>query len=251
MEIIKRSVARDLGKTIYYTGKTCLNGHLSYRYVQSGSCAECVNGAKTNVSNVSKAEKILRLRAEADILATKALIIRRTVDALEKTIETENAANNENRNLKRMLIEERRGRVIDAELAKQERVAKRLREREIKHNKMITDALRKKALADFEKIKEPIRLNHVDQVQALLMAYAIMRSPHLTISDLWLTTTPVHGVLYTMKAHREDSAAIRTQLRQWYSADSNVATIQQNITNANLTKYDKPAREGSIDDITK
>lgn len=40
MEIISRSEARALGLTKYFTGKLCINGHISERYVH-GACVEC------------------------------------------------------------------------------------------------------------------------------------------------------------------------------------------------------------------
>lgn len=34
------------GENKYFTGKLCKNGHMSYRYVQSGSCYDCINSGK-------------------------------------------------------------------------------------------------------------------------------------------------------------------------------------------------------------
>jgi len=44
MQIIERAEARAKGLNTYFTGRPCRNGHNSYRYTTSGSCAECVNG---------------------------------------------------------------------------------------------------------------------------------------------------------------------------------------------------------------
>lgn len=38
---ISRGDARALGLTIYRTGKPCLNGHTSWRFVSSGACVAC------------------------------------------------------------------------------------------------------------------------------------------------------------------------------------------------------------------
>lgn len=42
--IITRKDAKLLGLTKYFTGKECINGHLAERYVQSGTCSQCING---------------------------------------------------------------------------------------------------------------------------------------------------------------------------------------------------------------
>ena len=42
MDIITRHEARQNGIKTYYTGQPCKNGHDSYRYVQSGTCAACI-----------------------------------------------------------------------------------------------------------------------------------------------------------------------------------------------------------------
>lgn len=229
MEIIDRKAARELGRSTYYTGKICLNGHQSYRYVQSGSCSECVNGAKPGASSITKLEKIAKLRADAEVFSTKAVILRGMADSLETAINQEKLIDHDAQKYKRMLIEERRNRVITAELARQERVAKRLAEREIKANKMLQAENRKTALIDFINFKEPVRPAYIERAKALLMSYAIMRSDQLTINDLWVNVAPVHGVLFTLKSHRDDIPAIREQLKEWYSADSNINEIRDNI----------------------
>ena len=45
MEILSRPEARQKGLKTYFTGKLCKNGHNSYRYTQSGTCAQCVKEA--------------------------------------------------------------------------------------------------------------------------------------------------------------------------------------------------------------
>lgn len=41
MKQLSRSEAREAGKTHYFTGKPCVNGHISTRYVSTQACAEC------------------------------------------------------------------------------------------------------------------------------------------------------------------------------------------------------------------
>jgi hypothetical protein len=38
--------ARELGQTLYFTGKRCLKQHLSPRYASSGNCVECIAKAR-------------------------------------------------------------------------------------------------------------------------------------------------------------------------------------------------------------
>lgn len=42
--------ARELGQTLYFTGKRCLKGHLSPRYASSGNCVECIAKARGKAS---------------------------------------------------------------------------------------------------------------------------------------------------------------------------------------------------------
>jgi len=42
--------ARELGQTMYFTGKRCIKGHLSARYASSGNCSECIANARGKVS---------------------------------------------------------------------------------------------------------------------------------------------------------------------------------------------------------
>lgn len=44
MEIISRAEAKLKQKSTYFTGQPCKHGHLTYRYTQSGTCSECING---------------------------------------------------------------------------------------------------------------------------------------------------------------------------------------------------------------
>lgn len=43
MQTITRKDAILAGENTYFTGKQCKNGHIAYRYVQSGTCTDCVN----------------------------------------------------------------------------------------------------------------------------------------------------------------------------------------------------------------
>lgn len=64
MEIITRSAAKLLGKNTYFTGVPCKNGHVSYRYVQSGTCKECINGERTSASDPKREARLSAYAAE-------------------------------------------------------------------------------------------------------------------------------------------------------------------------------------------
>ena len=54
MEIKTRKQAMLNRENTYFTGSPCKNGHITYRYVQSGSCSECINGHKTSGATAAK-----------------------------------------------------------------------------------------------------------------------------------------------------------------------------------------------------
>jgi len=41
-KILSRSDAIAKGKTVFFTGKVCRNGHTDYRYTSTGHCLECL-----------------------------------------------------------------------------------------------------------------------------------------------------------------------------------------------------------------
>jgi len=51
MEIITRQEARQRGLKTYFTGVACKNGHVSSRYVQSGTCSACIKASNSPVDD--------------------------------------------------------------------------------------------------------------------------------------------------------------------------------------------------------
>jgi len=45
-KIILRQSAIALGKSVYFTGKACKQGHVTQRYTSNGACLECVRLAR-------------------------------------------------------------------------------------------------------------------------------------------------------------------------------------------------------------
>lgn len=65
MKIISRKEAKSLGLTHYFTGKPCVNGHISKRVIQ-GKCCQCdVENQRARRANPEKAERIRLLSREA------------------------------------------------------------------------------------------------------------------------------------------------------------------------------------------
>lgn len=58
-------------ENIYFTGKPCKNGHITYRYVQSGTCADCINSGRTIVASGAKINRDERLLAMAAAIKIK------------------------------------------------------------------------------------------------------------------------------------------------------------------------------------
>jgi hypothetical protein len=74
MEVKTRKQALLAGENTYFTANACKNGHISYRYVQSGACYDCIRGTNLNAeSDAVKARKKRLLEASA-IMQAKNLI---------------------------------------------------------------------------------------------------------------------------------------------------------------------------------
>jgi hypothetical protein len=64
--------ARELGETMYFTGKRCTKGHLSARYASSGNCSECIANARGKAS-INSSGKSTRRSAANHATALNAL----------------------------------------------------------------------------------------------------------------------------------------------------------------------------------
>lgn len=68
MEIKTRKQAMLDGENTYFTGKPCKHGHMNYRYVQSGSCYDCINGDRIVGNSPTAIAREARLKASAEAL---------------------------------------------------------------------------------------------------------------------------------------------------------------------------------------
>ena len=60
MEIISREQAKERGLKRYYTGETCVNGHLDERNTKSGKCVGCLKARRDRYYNENKERIIAR-----------------------------------------------------------------------------------------------------------------------------------------------------------------------------------------------
>jgi len=56
-KILSRSDAIAKGKTVFFTGKVCRNGHTDYRYTSTGHCLECLRVRAFNIRQAIKSAK--------------------------------------------------------------------------------------------------------------------------------------------------------------------------------------------------
>lgn len=74
MNIKTRKRAMIDGENTYFTGRPCKNGHMTYRYVQSGSCYDCVNGDRVKSDSPTAIAREARLTEVAARFADKAKV---------------------------------------------------------------------------------------------------------------------------------------------------------------------------------
>jgi hypothetical protein len=74
MEIKTRKQAMIDGENTYFTGKPCKNGHMSYRYVQSGTCYDCINATRLAPDSPTATAREQRLTEAAKVMRAKNLV---------------------------------------------------------------------------------------------------------------------------------------------------------------------------------
>jgi len=63
MNLILRADAKRNNQATYFTGRPCKNNHIAYRYTQSGTCSECINGDRKKSTDPEVTER-RNIRAE-------------------------------------------------------------------------------------------------------------------------------------------------------------------------------------------
>lgn len=73
---ISKAEAKELGHSVYWTGKACINGHIAHRYVKAGSCVKCCanSSVRSKVKKVKLPDDQIKARkALDDILESRRL----------------------------------------------------------------------------------------------------------------------------------------------------------------------------------
>lgn len=116
MIITTRREAKLVGMSKYFTGKPCKNGHVAERYVQSGTCSECINGSVSS-ARLGKSETFddaadkLELTALTEFNANLQRITAMYEEALVKASKLRNDAKNMRNELKN--IDDKKGLMLD------------------------------------------------------------------------------------------------------------------------------------------
>ncbi len=71
MQIKTRKQAMADGENIYFTGMICKNGHVNYRYVQSGACRGCLNADHNSIKSPTAIARETRLNVASETVKTK------------------------------------------------------------------------------------------------------------------------------------------------------------------------------------
>lgn len=89
MEIKTRKQAVCDGDNKYFTGKPCKNGHLTFRYTQSGACYDCIRGDTVSTAAIARNA---RLTEAADAANLKRLIKEQLVQARFRLLDADRDA---------------------------------------------------------------------------------------------------------------------------------------------------------------
>jgi hypothetical protein len=178
MDIISRNDARLQAMTLYFTGEPCKNGHISPRYVQSGTCRLCITGENPNRPKVSE-EKLEQSRIKLALRQTEVDLRRRATVLREE---------------RKLLAADRETRISQD---RTERIARR------------------QALADMQTILIHLSDANITAYKATLLTFAQMRCPTLVLADVVLNVTPRPGQIYSFRCfpeHKADLYDIQNQL---------------------------------------
>lgn len=93
---MERTEAKKLGHNTYETGRECKNGHLTYRYTQSGTCAGCINAANgrgaPTPTGQKREERLAHDAAAAALKEARAQLVQVKLRAFNEDLEALKAA---------------------------------------------------------------------------------------------------------------------------------------------------------------
>jgi hypothetical protein len=194
MNIINRNDAKLLGLNKFFTGVPCKNGHISERYVQSGSCQQCVNGERNVTQSHNLKEKAQSLRDKSNLLS-----ITSTKNYAAAIAEAERVYNLTSRNAAELL---RQAEEIER---KQAEVSEYLTVTEDEKQRKASELRRKRdAQSQLISVYVMIKAGDKEAVEAALLPMLQARCDLLTIDDLRHRNKCQGGLRWEFKCHPED-----------------------------------------------
>ena len=91
-EVISRRAAIQAGQNKYFTGEPCKNGHIALRYIQSGTCEECIRGATPSPQTDPERLKIQQQRVDIEAAKLKLRQDRLALDQQRVALRVQRAA---------------------------------------------------------------------------------------------------------------------------------------------------------------
>jgi hypothetical protein len=189
MEISSRSEAQKTGKSQYFTNLPCRNGHITYRYTQSGSCSACVN-RPTEGNPIPNKERDERREAEFELKLKR---------------EERKAA--ELKSIAESRAERLRLKALELEL----KSSRRRQSEQAKHN-----------LMNLTKFKTRVFLQDMGRFRQLVHAAALMRDLGIEAHRLWTDSPGTAGdgwtAVFTFACFPEDVDMLRTAAVAMFTA---------------------------------
>ena len=189
MDIITRSEAKSVGVGKYFTGVACKNGHVDYRYTQSGACQSCLRSYQS-MDNLNHNPSVV-------------------------------AANEAIRLAQMQLIEAKRQ--ADAEFKERMAATRNMGQQDLADKR--AQLVAKKAIfGQLVVIKLRLFQSDVESLALLAFALATMRFPSLVPDDV-RPNVPVTGrepagtALYSFYCHGDDIQTLRDAANATFKAN--------------------------------
>lgn len=184
MDKISRKDAISLGLRKYYTGESCRNGHIAERYVQSGTCQECINGSRSSAIITARSAIAAEILPPEDVM--KLHLSRVQNEQMKLALRNQ-----------RLVLDAQR-----AQLAMDNRAERQLRQhREIVRKGHLVDVILQIDPLDYE------------AVGMMVWGFALVRDQHLRRDDV-ITGRCLQDSRFVMRCFAADKAEILRRAAQ-------------------------------------
>lgn len=230
MKVISKAIAKQFGYKTYYTGKPCINGHFSERYVSTGTCIECLNGTRKIPNSAPsydwetlRQQIVSRYNSSVFNAKNQSLVVIEKLNEKIKKLDEKYQA--DRLKIDNEILAHRSA--IDGALLEYSKLHEAsLLELENKRLQAITNAEEIKGfeadkarkllaaeaksiyLASIVKHKLILHVNDLKITQETVLALSMARCYSLTLRDIWPDKPPRNGVLYEVKLHPDDIATV-------------------------------------------